>query len=142
MDYINSPDTIRNLCKKLNPSLGEFFFLIKKHEILILFFLVTLVSWNQPEIQYIILKNINFILQKRPLILEKETKVFFCKFNEPYYIKIEKLEILLKLSDVKNYEIVLNELSEYSSEVDPDYITRVVKVIGKIAIKVDKSVDK
>ncbi len=105
-------------------------------------FIVTLVSWNQPEIQYIILKNINFILQKRPLILEKETKVFFCKFNEPYYIKIEKLEILLKLSDVRNYEIVLNELSEYSSEVDPDYITRVVKVIGKIAIKVDKSVDK
>jgi len=101
-----------------------------------------LVSWNQPEIQYIILKNINFILQKRPLILEKETKVFFCKFNEPYYIKIEKLEILLKLSDVKNYEIVLNELSEYANEVDPDYIRRVVKVIGKIAIKVDKSVDK
>jgi len=76
------------------------------------------------------------------LILEKETKVFFCKFNEPYYIKIEKLEILLKLSDVKNYEIVLNELSEYANEVDPDYIRRVVKVIGKIAIKVDKSVDK
>lgn len=101
-----------------------------------------MVSWNQPEIQYIILKNINFILQKRPLILEKETKVFFCKFNEPYYIKIEKLEILLKLSDVKNYEIVLNELSEYANEVDPDYIRRVVKVIGKIAIKVDKSVDK
>jgi len=74
--------------------------------------------------------------------LEKETKVFFCKFNEPYYIKIEKLEILLKLSDVKNYEIVLNELSEYANEVDPDYIRRVVKVIGKIAIKVDKSVDK
>ena len=74
--------------------------------------------------------------------MEKETKVFFCKFNEPYYIKIEKLEILLKLSDVKNYEIVLNELSEYANEVDPDYIRRVVKVIGKIAIKVDKSVDK
>lgn len=103
---------------------------------------MTLVSWNQPEIQYIILKNINFILQKRPLILEKETKVFFCKFNEPYYIKIEKLEILLKLCEAKNYEVVLNELSEYSNEVDPDYIRRVVRVIGKIALKVDKSADK
>lgn len=103
---------------------------------------MTLVSWNQPEIQYIILKNINFILQKRPLILEKETKVFFCKFNEPYYIKVEKLEILLKLCETKNYEIVLNELSEYANEVDPDYIRRVVRVIGKIALKIDKSADK
>lgn len=104
--------------------------------------IVTLVSWNQPEIQYIFLKNINYIIQKRPQILEKETKVFFCKFNEPYYIKIEKLEILLKLSDLKNYEIVLNELSEYSNEVDVDYVQKVVRIIGKIALKVDKSVDK
>lgn len=52
------------------------------------------------------------------------------------------MEILLKLSDSKNYEIVLNELSEYSTEVDQEYVRRVVKVIGKIAIKVDKSADK
>ena len=44
--------------------------------------LVTLLN-SEPEIQYVALRNINLIVQKRPNILENEIKVFFCKYNDP-----------------------------------------------------------
>ena len=57
-------DSIRALTRKLAPPL------------------VTLLN-SEPEIQYVALRNINLIVQKRPNILENEIKVFFCKYNDP-----------------------------------------------------------
>ena len=53
------------------------------------FALVTLLN-SEPEIQYVALRNINLIVQKRPHIWENESKVFFCKYNDPIYVKVEK----------------------------------------------------
>ena len=52
---------------------------------------------SEPEIQYVALRNINLIVQKRPAVLENEIKVFFCKYNDPIYVKMEKLEIIIRL---------------------------------------------
>lgn len=57
MELITSTDVVRNLCKKMAPPL------------------VTLLS-AEPEIQYVALRNINLIVQKRPTILAHEIKVF------------------------------------------------------------------
>ncbi|CAH0489643.1 unnamed protein product [Peronospora farinosa] len=46
--------------------------------------LVTLLS-AEPEIQYVALRNINLIVQKRPAILTNEMKLFFCKYNDTIY---------------------------------------------------------
>lgn len=59
MELITSTDMIRNLCKKMAPPL------------------VTLLS-AESEIQYVALRNINLIVQKRPTILAHEIKVFQC----------------------------------------------------------------
>ena len=75
--------------------------------------LVTLLS-SEAEIQYVALRNINFILQKQPSIFENNVRVFFCKFNDPVYVKLEKIDILIKVADEKNAEIILNELKEYA----------------------------
>jgi vesicle coat complex subunit len=58
MELITSTDVVRNLCKKMAPPL------------------VTLLS-AEPEIQYVALRNINLIAQKRPTILAHEIKVIF-----------------------------------------------------------------
>lgn len=75
--------------------------------------LVTLLS-TEPEIQYVALRNINLILQKRPEILNQETRVFFTKYNDPPYVKLEKLEVLIKLCCESNIDQILSELKEYS----------------------------
>ncbi|KAG4988180.1 hypothetical protein JHK85_031163 [Glycine max] len=62
MELITSTDVVRNLCKKMAPPL------------------VTLLS-AEPEIQYVALRNINLIVQRRPTILAHEIKVLL-EFKE------------------------------------------------------------
>ena len=71
--------------------------------------LVTLLS-SEPEVQYVALRNINLIIQKRPDILKHEMKVFFVKYNDPIYIKLEKLDIMIRLTSQANIAQVLSEL--------------------------------
>lgn len=49
--------------------------------------LVTLLS-AEAELQYVALRNINLIVHKYPQILAHEVKVFFCKYNDPIYVKM------------------------------------------------------
>lgn len=57
-------------------------------------------------------------------------KVFFCKFNDPIYVKLEKIDILIKVAEDKNAEVVLNELQDYTNDMDMDLVTASVKAIG------------
>ncbi|CAI2347497.1 unnamed protein product [Caenorhabditis sp. 36 PRJEB53466] len=100
--------------------------------------MVTLLS-AEPEIQYVALRNINLIVQKRPDILKQEMKVFFVKYNDPIYVKMEKLDIMIRLAQQNNISQVLSELKEYATEVDVDFVRKSVRAIGRCAIKVEAS---
>ncbi|CAJ0942250.1 unnamed protein product, partial [Mesorhabditis belari] len=100
--------------------------------------MVTLLS-AEPEIQYVALRNINLIVQKRPDILKQEMKVFFVKYNDPIYVKMEKLDIMIRLAQQSNIAQVLSELKEYATEVDVDFVRKSVRAIGRCAIKVEQS---
>lgn len=123
LDEVTNQDTIRAICKKLAPPL------------------VTLLN-SEPEIQYVALRNINLIVLKRPKILEHEIKVFFCKYNDPIYVKMEKLEIIIRLVSEKNVEQVLLELKEYATEVDVEFVRRSVRAIGRCAIKLERATER
>eukprot|EP00970_Alexandrium_tamarense_P001076 scaffold114_cov200-Alexandrium_tamarense.AAC.46 len=116
-------DSIRALTRKLAPPL------------------VTLLN-SEPEIQYVALRNINLIVQKRSNILENEIKVFFCKYNDPIYVKMEKLEIIIKLVSEKNIDQVLLELKEYATEVDVDFVRKSVSAIGRCAVKLERAAER
>ncbi|MBA0762057.1 hypothetical protein Gotri_024611 [Gossypium trilobum] len=123
MELITSTDVVRNLCKKMAPPL------------------VTLLS-AEPEIQYVALRNINLIVQRRPTILAHEIKVFFCKYNDPIYVKMEKLEIMIKLASDRNIDQVLLEFKEYATEVDVDFVRKAVRAIGRCAIKLERAAER
>lgn len=95
MDYVQGLDKIRSISRKLAPPL------------------VSLMG-GDPEIVYIAIRNINLIIQKRPNVLDKEVRVFFCNFQDPLYVKLEKLEIMIKLADLKNVDQLLLELKDYA----------------------------
>merc|ERR1712142_199808 len=116
-------DFVTNISKKLSPPL------------------VTLLS-SEPEVQYVALRNINLIIQKRPDILKHEMKVFFVKYNDPIYIKLEKLDIMIRLTSQANIAQVLSELKEYATEVDVDFVRKSVRAIGRCAIKVEQSAER
>jgi AP-2 complex subunit beta-1 len=93
MNYMDDQPTITTLCSKLSPPL------------------VTLLS-KGPEIQYLALRNAILILQRRPEILRNDIRVFFCKYNDPIYVKVTKLELIFMLASQKNITEVLTELKE------------------------------
>ncbi|GAB7324934.1 hypothetical protein MBLNU13_g08746t1 [Cladosporium sp. NU13] len=103
--------------------------------------LVTLVS-SQPEVQYVALKNIDLLLQKQPGILDKELRVFFCKYNDPPYLKLTKLEIMVRIANHTNADQLLNELKEYAMEVDMDFVKKAIRAIGQVAIKIEECAEK
>ncbi|XP_078617323.1 AP-1 complex subunit beta-1-like isoform X1 [Branchiostoma floridae x Branchiostoma japonicum] len=103
--------------------------------------LVTLLS-SEPEVQYVALRNINLIVQKRPDILKHEMKVFFVKYNDPIYVKLEKLDIMIRLATQENIAQVLAELKEYATEVDVDFVRKSVRAIGRCAIKVEQAAER
>ncbi|KAF6789093.1 AP-2 complex subunit beta [Colletotrichum musicola] len=117
MKAIN-PELVRSYLKKMAPPL------------------VTLVA-SAPEVQYVALRNIDLLLQAKPDILSKELRVFFCKYNDPPYVKLQKLEIMVRIANEKNFDQLLAELKEYALEVDMDFVKRAVKAIGQVAIKIE-----
>ena len=40
-------------------------------------------------------------------------RVFFCKYNDPLYVKVEKLDIMVRLASENNVDALLSELKEY-----------------------------
>lgn len=123
LDYLQDDDLIRNYCRRISPSL------------------ITLISCDN-EIKFVALKNISLIAEKRPVVVEEELNHFFCGFSDPYYVKCEKLEIIVKLANERNIDQILHELKDYVSEVDIDFVRKCIKAIGRLAIKIESGADK
>lgn len=100
-DILSQGEILNSVNKKLAPSLGMLCPLME----------VTLLA-SEPEVQFVVLRNIGIILQKMPHVLSQEIRVFFTKYNDPPYVKLEKLDIILKLSNEDNIDQVLSELKE------------------------------
>ncbi|KAJ1675401.1 hypothetical protein EV182_001344 [Spiromyces aspiralis] len=122
MNYISNIDELRRICKKMSPPL------------------VTLLN-SGFEVQYITLRNIQLILQRWPTVLDSQLRDFFCKYDDPIYVKLAKLEIILRLTTESNVAVVLSELAEYASEVDVDFVRKAVRSIGRVAIKIESVAD-
>lgn len=138
MKHINS-DLAKQYLKKMAPPLGMWQRSLCEGFTLTL--LVTLVA-SAPEVQYVALRNIDLLLQAKPDILSKELRVFFCKYNDPPYVKLQKLEIMVRIANDKNVDQLLAELKEYALEVDMDFVRRAVKAIGQAAIKIESASEK
>ncbi|OHT06477.1 Adaptin N terminal region family protein [Tritrichomonas foetus] len=100
---------------------------------------ITLVTSSAPEIQYIVLRTLTLFVQKYPKALSREIRVFFCKYNDPSYIKMEKLNVMVTICTPQTAQLVLDELSEYCNEVDVAFVRRSISCIGQIAVKIEAS---
>mmetsp|Transcript_64637 Transcript_64637/g.116295 ORF Transcript_64637/g.116295 Transcript_64637/m.116295 type:complete len:943 (-) Transcript_64637:47-2875(-) len=123
MDKLQSQEMVRALCRKMAPPL------------------VTMLS-AEPEIQYVVMRNINLIVQKQPQILQQDIRMFVCKYNDPLYVKLEKIAVMVQLASEKNVDQVLSEFKEYASEVDIEVVRHSVRAIGQCAIKLERAAER
>lgn len=85
MENINNSDKIRSFCRKLAPPL------------------ISLMS-TEAEMTYVAIRNINLILMRYPSLFEKEVRIFFCNFQDPLYVKLAKLDLIVKLAQLGNVD--------------------------------------
>ncbi|KAI8870138.1 Adaptor protein complex beta subunit [Ramicandelaber brevisporus] len=119
MNYMTNQEAVDNLTLKMGPPL------------------ITLLS-SGIEMQYVALRNIAVIVQRRPEILANQIRPFFCKYDDPIGIKLAKLGILLRLATPENAPLIIQELAEYATEIDVEFVRRAVRAIGRIAIKFER----
>lgn len=95
--------------------------------------LLTLLS-AKPEMQYVALRNMSILVRARPAVLAGNVRAFFCKYNDPLYVKVEKLELMVRLTRSEDAVAVLAELGEYANEVDVTFVSRAINAIGQVAL--------
>ncbi|KNC56375.1 coatomer [Thecamonas trahens ATCC 50062] len=125
LDFVTSQSFIRATCKRMSQPLAS---LLNDQE-------------KPPEIQYVALRNINLIIQRWPNLLTSisHVRMLFCNYDDPIYVKLEKLEILVKLASESNIELLLLEFKTYAQEVDVEFVRKAVRAIGRCAIKLERS---
>lgn len=97
---------------------------------------ITLINAPEPEIQFVVLRILSLFVKKYPRALSKEFRVFFCKYNDPSYVKLEKLKIIVAIANQKNVKLVLDEFQEYCNSVDVKFVPKTIYSIGQIAINI------
>lgn len=63
------------------------------------------------------------------------------KFDEPFYVKKLKLDILVEIASESNFTDILNEMEEYANDVNATFAKQTIKSIGNLAVRVKESVN-
>lgn len=64
------------------------------------------------------------------------------QYNDPSYVKMEKLGIMTKLVNERNIDQVLLEFKEYATEVDVDFVRKAVRAIGYCAVSIQSAAER
>ena len=60
------------------------------------------------------------------------------KYLDPVYLKQEKLDVIVSLACEENIVQILNELREYATEIDIEFVRHSIRAIGQCAISFEK----
>lgn len=122
-NYVKNPElVIPTLSKRLGSSL------------------VSLLS-KPPETQFLVLRNVILLLLGKKELLCFDVEMFFCRFDDPIYVKDTKLEIIYLAANEQNVHVVLKELEEYATEVDVAMARKAIRAFGNLAVKLTDAAD-
>ncbi|KAL8499231.1 hypothetical protein ACS0TY_022274 [Phlomoides rotata] len=97
--------------------------------------LLTLVSSGSPEQSYAVLSHLHLLVMRAPYIFSSDYKHFYCQYNEPFYVKKLKLEMLTAVANESNTYEIVTELCEYVANVDIPMARESIRAVGKIALQ-------
>lgn len=98
--------------------------------------LLTAIGSSSPEVVYTCLQHIEILIFRNPNMFSEEYHNFFCRYNDPPYVKLKKLELLTHLCDDGNAQNVVEELSESATDVNTHVAQMAIQAIGKISVRI------
>lgn len=97
--------------------------------------LLTLVSSGSPEQSFAVLSHLHLLVMRAPYLFSSDYKYFYCQYNEPFYVKKLKLEMLTAVANESNTYEIVTELCEYAANVDIPIARESIRAVGKIALQ-------
>lgn len=94
---------------------------------------------NTAPIQYTTVKSILVLLQNYRRMFSSEVSLFFCKFDDPLYMKLAKLDVIMALCNPENVSRVLVELYDYAQQTDVEFVRKSISAIGRIAVNFESA---
>ena len=91
---------------------------------------------SYPEISYSILRYLVSVVKIYPEVVGEDYSHFICDYNDPFFIKIEKMEIMFAMTNKRNAKKILDEFYEYHKEINPEFVKLAINYIYRIALKV------
>ena len=85
------------------------------------------------ECVWVLLRNIQILIEQYPKLV-KNVSVFFVKYNDPSYVKIEKLRLIRRMCDKENFKSVINELVEYSFDPAIEFARAAIRTLWGLAL--------
>lgn len=100
--------------------------------------LLTMITGGSPEIQYVLLKHLEMILNQPSAanVFNDEFRQLFIRYNEPTPVKYIKVSLLCHLVNTANTQEILAELYEYVTDMDRELAVSAITAISNIALKI------
>ncbi|WFD41640.1 hypothetical protein MPSI1_000271 [Malassezia psittaci] len=118
MNYISNEKACDIACRKISDAL------------------VSLLTFP-AEIQYVALRNILLIIQRRPQVLYKDVHYFFRMQNDPSYLKLTKLEVICRMVQDVDVMQVLPQLKAHALDSDINFARKAINTMGRIALRLE-----
>lgn len=90
-------------------------------------------SLGNSELTHVLLLYIDSILEENLQTFSDHHKYFFCKYNEPIYVKIRKVQLLPRIVSEQNLNDILEELTLCCMDLDPKVTSEAIHSLGTIA---------
>lgn len=87
-----------------------------------------------PEMSWIFLRNLQLTLHQFPALFTN-VKSFFVNYNDPCYVKSEKVILMLKICDEASTKFIINEFVEYSYDPNAEFARLSFQALWKLALK-------
>lgn len=98
--------------------------------------LQTLIQGRETEVVYAVLSNFLVLAQRYPLAFSQLFPEFFCRYEDPSYLKALKIEVLIAIADQTNAYDIAEEMTQYVKDSDEDLARAAIRAVGQIALKV------
>ncbi|XP_071791679.1 AP-4 complex subunit beta-1-like isoform X1 [Asterias amurensis] len=95
--------------------------------------LLNLLSSDRPELVHTALCHLEWFNTRLPGRLAKYYKKFYCRYNDPGYVKYKKIELLSSLCSEDSLKDIVEELSVYATDISVRLSHLAVAALGKLA---------
>jgi vesicle coat complex subunit len=97
--------------------------------------LITLVASGSSELEYVLLKQVEMLIELCPRAFDEEYRQLYIRFNEPTHVKYLKVQILPMLANPDTAPDIVSELAEIVNVNNTQLSRLAIRSLAKIACR-------